>query len=102
MGDCARGLVSYTISIHVAGRLQSQCIRTALCLFVRAHRTHTKRRSRQLDCGPAQNKERQSECGDREEDPARLTEVMKESNLLDFYSNAQMTNRAASCPPFCC
>lgn len=44
MGDYARGLVSYTISIRVAGRLQSQCIRTALCLFVRARRReHTQR-----------------------------------------------------------
>lgn len=44
MGDYARGLVSYTISIHVAGRIQSQCIRTALCLFVRARRVeHTQR-----------------------------------------------------------
>lgn len=38
MGDYARGLVSYTIAIRVSGRLQSRCIRTALCLFVRARR----------------------------------------------------------------
>lgn len=44
MGDYARGLVSYTIAVRVSGGLQSRCIRTALCLFMRARRLqHTQR-----------------------------------------------------------
>lgn len=63
MGDYARGLVSYTIAVRVSGRLQSRCIRTALCLFMRARRlpTHTKR------------------YGDRG-DSERFAEVTEESN----------------------
>lgn len=45
MRDYAGGLVSYTISIRVACRLQSQCIRTALCLSMRACKL-SQRRSR--------------------------------------------------------
>lgn len=101
MGDYAGGLVSYTISIRVAGRLQSQCIRTALCLFVRARRReHTQREGAvQLDCAAAPNEERQSECRDREEEPARFSEVTEESDIPEFSSDAQMTNRAVSCSP---
>lgn len=44
MGDYARGLVSYTITSHVADRLASWCVSTALCLLVCAHRLeHTQR-----------------------------------------------------------
>lgn len=49
MGDYARGLVSYTIAIRVSGRLQSRCIRTALCLFVRARRLEHAQREAEME-----------------------------------------------------
>lgn len=74
MGDYARGLVSYTITSHVADRHESRCISTALYLFVRAHRPEHTQREEQAAAlwyspkqagGKIQSLQRQSVQGDR-------------------------------------